>query len=136
MIVQTNVAISRPPLIIAPSCTLSSRFSILLQVQSVNYVRQDVLKPVTSHASITPHFFPYQSFLAYPALVDNGGCDPQACDLSSQGSTPLRHAWLHLHSVSSAWVNAIRTGAVSVVLGNTVPVVASLSYNTCFCLWP
>ena len=62
MIVQTNVAIPGPPLIIAPSCTASSRFSILFQVQSVAhhppYGRmQDVLKPMTSHACFTPLFF-------------------------------------------------------------------------------
>jgi len=90
---------------------------------------------MTFHAGFTPLFFPYQSFLADPALVDDGGCDPQTYGLSSQGSTPFRHAWLHLHAISSAWVNAILTGAVSVVLGNTVPVIVSLSCDTCFYLW-
>jgi abhydrolase domain-containing protein 12 len=68
---------------------------------------------MTPHAGFTAIFFPYQSFPAYPALVDNGGRDPQAYNLSSQGSTPLHHPWLHLHAVINAWGNAIRTGAVS-----------------------
>ena len=83
-------------------------------------VLQEVLKPMTSHTGFTAFFFPYQSFAACPALVDNGGRDPQAYNLSSQGSTPLHHPCLHLYAVSNAWGNAIRTGAVSFVLGNTV----------------
>jgi hypothetical protein len=78
-------------------------------------LQQEVLKVSRPHVGLTPPFlFPPVVLPSFPSLlIDYDSRSPKACHPTSQGSTPLHHARLHIHAFSSARSNALRTSAVS-----------------------